>query len=258
MKVVTVANQKGGSGKTTTAATLAALLAGDGFRVLCIDLNEQGDLTSTLSPTDGDGGSLELLTGVSAAKLIRGTNIPGVELIAGGQELAALEGKIKTQGRGRALLLADALKETRRVYRYCIIDAPGSFNTALLNALAASDRVIIPAQPDYYSLQGIARIMKNIRYVQDEINPDLTVAGVLLTRYQGRRTLSNDVVDVLKGAEKSLGVRLFAARIRENVKLAEAAGRGGTVIQYAPGSNGAEDYRAFYREVKPIIDGRKE
>ena len=258
MKVITIANQKGGSGKTTTAATLAALLAGDGYRVLCIDLNEQGDLTDTLAAAAGKGGSLELLTGTPPAKLTRATNILRVELIAGGQELATLEGKIKAQGKEKALLLAEALKEGRRVYRYCIIDAPGSFNTAMLNALAASDNVIIPAQPDYYSLQGINRLIKNIRYVQQNINPALQIGGILLTRYQGRRNLANNVVDVLQQAEKALGARLFSAKIRENVRIAEAPGHKGTVIQYAPNSPGADDYRAFYKEYKKILDGRKD
>lgn len=258
MKVITVANQKGGCGKTTTTATLSSLLAGDGYRVLCIDLNEQGDLTDTLGATEGEGGSLELFTGTQPAKLIRQTNILRVELIAGGQELATLEGRIKTQGKQRALLLADALKSIRRVYRYCVIDAPGGFNTALLNALAVSDSVVIPAQPDYYSLQGINRLLKNIRYVQQNINPALQVGGILLTRYQGRRTLSKDVTEVLQEAEKTLGARLFNAKIRENVRIAEAPGRKGTVIQYAPTSPGAEDYRAFYNEYKPILDGQKE
>ena len=258
MKVITVANQKGGAGKTTTAAALAAMLAEDGFRVICIDLNEQGDLTDTLRAADGDGGTLELLTGTSAAKLLRTTSTLRVEIITGGQELAALEGKITAQGKDRAMLLVNALKEIRRLYRYCIIDAPGNFNTALLAALAASDSVVIPAQPDYYSLQGISKLIKNIRYVKQNFNPDLEIGGILLTRYQGRRNLTGSVVEVLQEAEKSLGARLFSAKIRENVKVAEAPGHRQTIIQYAPGSAGAEDYRAFYKEYKAILDGKKD
>lgn len=257
MKVITIANQKGGSGKTTTAAALAAMLAADGFRVVCIDMNEQGDLTDTLNGAEGTGGALDMLAGVPALKLLRETNTPGVDLIAGGQELAALEGKITAQGKERALLLADALRPLRRVYRYCIIDAPGSFNTGLLNALAVSDSVVIPAQPDYYSLQGINKLVKNIRYVQQNLNPRLKIGGILLTRYQGRRNLANNVVEVLQEAEKALGARLFAAKIRENVKVAEAPGHKQTIIQYAPGSAGADDYKAFYTEYKPIVDGRE-
>ncbi len=258
MKIVTIGIQKGGSGKTCTASCLASMLAGDGYRVLCIDLNEQGDLTDTLGATDGEGGSLELLTGTPAGKVIRKTNILRVELIAGGQELATLEGKVKAQGKQRALLLADALKGIRRTYRYCVIDAPGSFNTALLNALGCSDSIVIPAQPDYYSLQGISKMLKNVHYVQENINPGLRVGGILLTRYQGRRTLSKDVMEVLQEAESTLGARLFTAKIRENVRIAEAPGHKKTVMEYAPTSPGAEDYRAFYNEYKPILDGQKE
>lgn len=257
MKVITICNQKGGSAKSTTAAALAAMLAGDGYRVLCIDLNDQADLSDTLGITSGGRGSAGMFTGEDPAKLIKETNILRVEMIPAGEEIALLDMKLQEQGRERALLMQKALKPLRRAYRYCIIDAPGSFNTAMLNSLAVSDIVIIPAQADVYSLKGIRRMITNIRQVQTTLNPDLKIGGILLTRYQGRRNLSREAIEVLQAAEKTIGARLFKTKIRENTKVAEAPGHKKTVIEYAPNSSGAEDYKAFYNELMETLEGRK-
>ena len=257
MKVIVVANQKGGSGKTSTAATLAAMLSADGYRVLCIDLNDQADFTEMMGVTSGNE-SIGLFTGKEPAKLVKETNVPRVEIIPAGDEIALLDMKLDAKGRERALLLDTALKPLRRAYRYCIIDAPGSFNTALLNALAVADYVVIPAQADVFSLKGIRRMITNIRQVKDAVNPGIQIAGILLTRYQGRRNLSKETIEILQAAEKTIGAKLFNARIRENAKVAEAPGHKQTVIAYAPGSNGAIDYKAFYMELMGIMNKGKE
>ena len=248
MKVISVISQKGGVGKTTVTATLAAAMAADGFRVLLLDMNDQGDLTDTMAADTTGGGVLELMTGAPALQLIRITNTEHVDIITGSERLAMLEGRIKDTGAKRALILAEALRPVRRLYQYCIIDAPGTFGTGMLNALGASDSVIIPAQPDFYSIKGINRIIKNIRFVQKEINTKLRVDGILLNRYQGRRNLTKDITEVLQEAETALGTRLFEAKIRENSKIAEAPGRRDIILRYAPNSIGAEDFRAFYAE----------
>lgn len=257
MKVITIANQKGGCGKSTTAAALAALLAQDGYRVLCIDMNEQSDLSETLGAAAGGTGSIGLFTGAEPLKLVQDSRLAGVWIIPAGEDIGLLDMQLQTTGRDRALLLEKALHPLRRPYRYCIIDAPGSFNTAMLNALAVSDMVIIPAQADAYSLKGVRRIIGNIRHVQATVNPALQIGGILLTRYQGRRNLSKDAIAALQEAEKAMGVKLFAAKIRENSKIAEAPGMKKTIIEYAPGSIGAIDYKAFYQELKDILqEGR--
>lgn len=261
MKVITVTNLKGGSGKTVTTANAAAMLAADGWRVLCIDLNDQADLTETLAGEAKNGNSTDLFTGADPVKLVSNTNLIGVEMIPATEEIAMLDMKLEATGRERALLLANALKPLRRVYRYCLIDAPGSFNTALLNALAVSDYVIIPTQADVYSLKGIRRIITNIRQVKATVNPRLQILGILLTRYQGRRNLSKETIEALQAAESATGARLFTSKIRENTKIAEAPGHHKTVIDYAPNSNGAEDYKAFYRELLDVMNdmnGRKD
>lgn len=259
MRIITIANQKGGSGKTCTAATLADLLSADGQRVLCIDLNDQADFTEIMGTQSKDRGegSIGIFTGTDVFQLIKDTNRPGVEMIPAGDEIALLDVKLEVTGRERALLLAKALKPLSNSYRYCIIDAPGSFNSALLNALAVTDYVVIPTQADAFSLKGIGRMITNIRQVRGTVNPGIQIAGILLVRYQGRRNLSKEAIDTLQKLETAIGAKLFAAKIRENIKVAEAAGHQQTVTTYAPDSNGAADYKEFYRELMDIMNEGK-
>ena len=257
MLISTIVAQKGGVSKTTTAATLAAALAERGSRILCIDLNEQADLTDTLAAAEGTGGSLELFAGTPAAELIRPTANKNIDVIAGADNLATLEAVVSKASKGKAFILRAALKPIRRKYDYCIIDAPGAFNSAFLNALAAADSLIIPAQADYYSLKNIPTLIKNIRYVKSELNPGLSVDGILLTRYQGRRNISKTAVETLEAAREALETRVFKTKIRENSKIAEAPGHRQSVLTYAPSSNGAKDYRAFIEEYMEILQGRK-
>ncbi len=256
MKTIVIGAEKGGVGKTTTAVTLAAALAERGKKILCIDLNEQADLTDSLNAAEGEGGSLELFKGTPAAELIRKTANKEIEILVGTDSLATLEAAIGQGRKDRAFILKAALKPLRRQYNYCIIDAPGSFNVAFLNALTAADSIIIPAQADYYSIKNIATLIKNIRYVKSELNPKLNLDGILITRFQGRRNVSKTAVNALEAAEEMLGTRLFKTKIRENAKIAEAAGRKTTVIKYAPNSNGAEDYRNFVEEYINILQER--
>ena len=259
IRTVVFGNQKGGSGKTCSAATLAALLSADGERVLCIDLNDQADFTEIMgTETDRGKGSIGLFTGEDPLKLVRDTALPGVEMIPATEDIALLDIKLDATGRERALLLANALKLFRETYKYCIIDAPGSFNTAMLNALAAANYVVIPSQVDAFSLRGIGRMITNIRQVKRTVNPGIQIAGILLVRYQGRRNLSRDAIETLQKLETAIGAKLFTAKIRENTKVAEATGHQQTVISYAPDSNGAADYREFYKELMGIINNRKD
>ena len=255
--VIACTAQKGGCGKTITVATMAGYLSSKGKRTLAIDFNEQGDLSDTLGAADTTSGAGEVLKGKPIEAIARETNLQGVDILTGAENLAMLEKEISITGRDRALILKKALRQLGRKYDYIVIDAPGAFNTAFLNALAAADSVVIPAMADYYNLKGIRRLIDNIRTVQ-EINPHLKVDGILLTRYQGRRNLTKDTIEVLQGAETALQTKLFNAKIRENSKIAEAPGRRETVLTYAPGSIGADDYNAFLKEYFNIITGGKD
>ena len=247
MKIIAIASQKGGSGKSTTAAVIIDYLSRMGKRVLAIDLNDQGDLTDTLGAEATTSGAGEVLKGKTVAGTATETNLRGVDILTGAEDLALLETKITATGRARAEILRNALRPQHRYYNFVIIDSPGSFNTAFLNALAAADSIIITTQPDYYSLRGVNRIIENVATVR-AINPGLKVDGILLTRYQGRRNVTREAVEKLKEMETELNTKLFDAKIRENAKTAEAPKSHKSVISYAPGSIGAEDYTEFLKE----------
>ena len=258
MKVIAIVAQKGGTAKTTTAMTIASYLSGKGKKTLVIDFNEQGDLTDTLGAEAITSGAGEVLKGKPITEAVQKTNLQGVDILTGAENLALLESEISITGREKALILKKALRTVRNDYNYCVIDAPGGFNTAFLNALGASHSVIIPATPDYYNLKGIRRLIDNIETVKRDINPRLKVDGILLTRYQGRRNLTKDTIEVLQGAETALQTKLFNAKIRENAKIAEAPGHRESVLTYAPASIGADDYNEFLKEYFNIITGGKE
>lgn len=255
MKVIAIAAQKGGTGKTTTAAVIVDYLSGKGKRVLAIDLNDQADFTDTLGAEATTSGAGEVLKGKTVAAMATESNLKGVDVLTAADDLALLETSIKATGRDRAMILKNALKPQHRYYNYVIIDAPGSFNTAFLNALTAADSLIITAKPDYYSLRGVNRLVENIQTIK-AVNPGLTVDGILLTQYQGRRNISKEAVQTLKDMETALQTKLFNAKIRENAKTAEAPKSHKSVISYAPGSIGAADYMEFLNEYFNITGGR--
>ena len=256
--VIACTAQKGGTGKTTTAANIAGYLSAKGKKTLVIDFNEQGDISDTLGVVTQTSGAGDVLQGKPIADVARKTNMKNVDILTGADNLAMLETKISITGKEKALILKNALRKLGRVYDYVVIDAPGGFNTAFLNAIGAADSIIIPATPDYYNLKGIRRLIANIQTVKASVNPGLKVDGILLTRYQGRRNLSKDTIQILQNMEKELQTKLFNAKIRENAKIAEAPGYRETVLTHAPGSIGADDYNAFLKEYFAIITGGKE
>lgn len=248
MRCISVVSMKGGTAKSTTAGCLAMGLSERGHRVLLIDANQQGDLTDTFGGTPRVGGVIDLLTGTPVQKLIQDTNALRVSLIAGTKDVARAGELVKATGNARAKILLDALRPIRREFRFCIIDAPGAFDITFLNVLTVADDAIITALPEYYSVKNIGELIRNVRFVKENLNPKLNVAGILLTRYQGRKNLTRDTVSALREAERSLGTKLFDTHIRENSKVGEAPARRQTVLTYAPKSNGALDYKQFIEE----------
>lgn len=242
METISVTNQKGGTGKSTTALALGAALQKKGHKVLFIDLDAQGNLTYALGATGLNTlNAMELLEGRAQAGKIQGN------IIASTPELAAAEKVLNKTG--KEYKLKEALQSIKPLYDYIIIDTPPSMGILTINALTASDSVIIPAQADIFSLQGITQIKETIDAVREYCNKALKVKGIVLTRFNGRAIISKDLADVLKAEADKLGTKLFNTKIRECTALKEAQASQQDIFTYAPASNGASDYMQLTKEV---------
>jgi len=242
MRTLAVINQKGGVGKTTTAHNLGAGLARQGMRVLLVDADPQGHLTTAMGlDAPGPGLGEALLDECPPAEIVR--TGPGPHLLPGSLALAGLESRLAaTPGREDRL---------RRIlaglsgYHAAIIDCPPNLGLVTVCALRAATEALVPMQAEFLALKGLAALLDTLRAVRSRLNPDLALAGILLTRFDSRRRLGREVAARLDEHFPGLA---FAARIRENVALAEAPGFGQDIFTYAPGSRGARDYAALCTE----------
>ncbi len=245
--IVTIANRKGGVGKTATAQTLGAGLRKRGYRVLYIDLDSQCNLTDALGVSRGsvEASSLDVLEKSSElSEAILETE--GGDILPASPELARADKTI--EGIGSEYRLRDALEPIASDYDYIIIDTPPALGVLTVNALTASDKVIIPAQAELYSLQGIEQLYGAIEAVKNYTNPKLTIAGILITRYVARSILSQDMRSNLEELAERVGSKLYSLPIREGVALKEAQATQTDILSYAPKSNPATDYEAFINE----------
>ncbi len=247
-RVIAVTNQKGGVGKTTTAVNLSAALGDQGKRVLLIDADPQGNSTS------GYGIEKKSLGATSYDLLIEGTPIGectvktkfrGVELVPAGIELAGAEIELAALDQ-RAFRLRNALLPVKEQYDLILIDCPPSLGLVTLNALAASDTILIPIQCEYYALEGLSQLMATVRQVKRLYNPRIDLEGVLLTMYDGRLNLTMQVVAEVK---KFFPKKVFRTVIPRTVRISEAPGFGMPVIYYDRASRGTLAYRELAREV---------
>lgn len=242
-RIITIANQKGGVGKTTTAHALITGLAAKGYRTLAIDTDPQSNLTVTMNANDTEPGIYEVLKGiVEPPKAIQQT--PQGDIIGASLMLAGAD--IEFHSVGREYLLAEALSELKRDYDYIVIDSPPTLGILTINALTAATDVIIPMGADAYSLQGLAQLYTTIKTVKRLCNPALNIAGVLITRYSGRTVLSQALRETIKRNAAQIDANLFKTMIREGIAIKEAQTRRESI--YATRSNPSSDYRAFVDE----------
>lgn len=250
MKTMAVVNQKGGVGKSTTAAALSGGLCLCGRRVLAVDLDAQGNLSHTLRARPCPGKSvLEVLLGmVPAREAVQATD--SGDLLPASKGLSGADAFLSETG--KEYRLREALEPLGEEYDYCVIDSPPALGIATVNALTAADMAIVPAQADIYSLQGVEQLAATVETVRRYCNPGLKVDGILLTRYSPRSVLSREVRELMDRLAQRLGTRLYRASIREAIAVKEAQISRENLFTYAPGSNVAGDYRAFLEEALGI------
>lgn len=247
-RIIAIANQKGGVGKTTTTVNLSACLAEEGKKVLVIDIDPQGNTTTGLGI---DKNELEntiyerLLDECSTEEIILPTVVDNLYLIPSNMELAGTE--IELAGRNeREYILKNIITPIKDDYDYIIIDCPPALNILTLNALTLSDSVLVPIQCEYYALEGLTQLMHTIKLVQKRLNKDLEIEGVVFTMYDARTNLSLQVVEEVK---KHLRQNIYKTIIPRNVRLGEAPSHGLPITMYDSRSKGAESYRDLAVEV---------
>ncbi len=247
-KIIAVANQKGGVGKTTTSVNLVASLAAMKHRALLIDLDSQGNATMGcgIDKTALENSSCNLLLEeASVAEVLINLSELGFDLIPSNADLTAAEVEL-TRLEMRERRLAKALSGVRDNYEYIVIDCPPSLNMLTLNALVAADGVLIPMQCEYYALEGLSALMDTLKKIRTTVNPGLRLEGLLRTMYDARSRLTRDVSEQLMGYFKE---RVFRTFIPRNIRLAEAPSHGLPIIQYDKSSRGALAYLALASEI---------
>jgi len=247
-RIIAICNQKGGVGKTTTSVNLGAYLAAMGKYVLLVDLDSQANATVGLGVHLADNGSNvyhSLISDLNPQLSIRKTSLFGFDILPAAQSLAGATVELVSMEE-RELRLKKVLNPIRTSYDYILIDCPPSLGLLTVNALAASERVIIPVQCEYYALEGLSQLLKTIDMVRQGLNSDLQVLGVLLTMYDRRNHLSNQV---LNEVSKNFPGRVFNAVIPRTVSLAESPSFGKTILQFDPSSRAAKAYRQLAEEL---------
>lgn len=247
-KIIAVANQKGGVGKTTTSVNLAATLGVLEKKVLIIDADPQANASSSLGldVENVEIGTYQLLEHANEAKeAILTTDTPNLDIIAAHIDLVAIEIELVDQ-ENRESMLGQVIRKLKKSYDYIIIDCAPSLGLLTLNALTAADSVIIPIQCEYFALEGLGKLLNTIKSVQKLHNPDLEIEGLLLTMYDSRLRLSNQVVEEVK---KHFNEMVFKTIIQRNVRLSEAPSYGQSIIKYDASSRGANNYLSLAEEI---------
>lgn len=247
-RIIAIVNQKGGVGKTTTAINLAACLAATERKTLLVDFDPQGNATSGLGIEDPgpDGGSYAMVVDQSPAiSVIQKTTLGFLDLVPSGIDLTVAEMEL-AQAERREFRLREALQPTSGAYSYVLIDCPPSLGLLTLNALVASDSIIVPLQCEYYALEGLSKLIRTVSRVQSGLNPNLQTEGVLLTMFDGRTSLASQVAADVR---ENFQGKIFDTIVPRNVRLSEAPSHGKPIIQYDINSKGAAAYLRLAGEV---------
>lgn len=253
-RVIAIANQKGGVGKTTTSVSLSSCLAYLNNKVLLVDIDPQGNATSGVGINKADVDQCIyniLVDDVEAAHVCISTTVENLDVIPATIQLAGAEVEL-VPAASREIRLKKAIDSVKHAYDYVIIDCPPSLGLLTINSLTASDTVIIPVQCEYYALEGLSQLLNTVRLVQKHLNKNLMIEGVLLTMLDARTNLGIQVIEEVK---KYFQDRVYHSIIPRNVRLGEAPSHGQPIILYDPKSKGAESYLDLAKEV--IANGER-
>ena len=257
MKVITIANQKGGIGKTTTALCLGAELESKGYRVLYIDLDAQNDTSRTLNADLTKAGSYELLAERKPAREVLQITQDGRHVIASSDKFTGINATLnepKNQP-GKEFILRESLSSIQSDYDFVIIDTAKDLNTATINALTCTDYLIISTIADTFSTNGIATLLSVTDVIKQYTNKNLKVAGVLLTRYNDRSNINRAFKEEISSLAAEYNTKVFNTFIRENIAIRESQALKQPITEYAPKSNGNIDYLNFTDELLKEIEG---